>query len=268
LELEKEMLTATKLNALKIIAGTTILWIVTLHITLNLIFGKFQADTKDYGIGYLILFYTPRFTPLILTGICLIKSATNKATKQLNYLSEISVGLMIGLLAYAAVSLLLLTFPITIYINFFTWTSAAPIEYATTFLITYYLYLKKRPTQKLEALTFASLLISAAGMIYELPIFHDFTLSYYVDAAYPFYYATAFFSTIFLTIWIVGLRWHPEKYFVIATIIFAIHAIIYSASLYDRYPTELSVYTAWIPRIFGLLFLLSLLPGIKKKEAT
>jgi len=231
--------------------------------------GVFLRSIEAYGILWFIRWYLPKLLPFT---IFLIYLAVNSFSCRLlkvfgecfSWLGFYSSSVVFGVLIFGfAVGL-----PTNYFVgDVFVWSYAALIEWNLAFVLGFLLMYKKSLDPVLSV-TFATLLISAGGMIYELPIYHILPFSHgvWTDISYPLIIATKWFSLGFIIYLLQKYRWKPTKIFWVALTAYVIHGLWYAehwSQAAGYCPAEWIGYGAWLPRIFGIVLLLALPSGMK-----
>lgn len=224
---------------------------------LALIFAKFPAFIYFDNTRYFLLYYLPKVIPLIAAGIYILKRNPPPAQTVI----RVYKGLLLGtVLTAVTVTTALLFFNQTILNSILTedynWSMAGWLTWNYGF-IAFFAASYFTTKEIFYSFTYATLGISAGGLIYELPIcFSDYQA--YIHTDYPFCIATAWISLGVLAWMIQKKHGHPTKPFAIALAIFFATSIIYKL-------TGNPLLGEWLPRIPTVLLLATIPTGFKKQ---
>lgn len=242
-------------------ATVILLNIVIIWFILYASIGTFGEVISQYGIIYWALFYVPKFLPILL--FCLYILLHDSQSAIIRRVSWASFAIGLTLFFFYLFLFILSSFPTFINMapqNYYEWSWAAVITYTAAFTLTFLLTHRKLHSP-FYSLTFSTLLLSAGGMFYELPIYANFTPNHYISSSYPLILGTEFFSLAFLFILLNMKHWKPDKYFFIFLSIFLIHGVLWHYNpnmIYDINPTL----SWWFPRPIGLAVLISAIAGL------
>lgn len=241
--------------------GTIIIVTTLLYLFLNSCI-IYPLIIENFGFWYWFMYYVPKFAPLLLAGVYLQKKVYAGFKQSLDNFSWLCIAVGVGCLITFLIMDAAGGFNLNISFGVYAWSYPAVIEYAF-FFVSIFMVARRKIKAAFPSLTISVFFISALGMIYELPVYHNFMVSYYQDWSYPFYFATAIFSLLFLTLQIHDSGWHPTKLFICSIMIFLVHAIIYAVYHYDCNQSGLAGYIyPWIPRLPGALLLGGYLSGL------
>ena len=229
-----------------------------------LYFGKLTliggSVVGKYGVGYLVRFYLPKIMPIFLFtlflgseiyGLRRLRQTVNAVMMGLFYLS------LVTLTAFCFGSVLQV--PISTFLGFFQWSYTALITWNSIFVLGFLLMYWKTAKPFLSAV-YATLTISAGGILYELPLYPIVpTSDIYFHHSYPLFVATKWFSLIFLCWIMYKMGWRQNfKTFI------AIWFYIMFSVVYILFPTQ--VLPVWLPRLPTAIMLLTLPFGLKGRK--
>ena len=225
---------------------------------------------KAYGILYVIRWFSPKILPFTVFTIYLaVNSFSCHPLKEF--------GKLFGWAGFSGgfVTLIVFVFafsngvhPSFFYSGFFRWSYAGLIEWSLAFVLGFVL-VYRRTRDSLLSVTFAGLLLSVGGMIYELPIYYLFpfyTHGVWTHAAFPLFISTDWFSLVFTIYLLKKYSWRPTRIFWVALVAYLIHGVWYATHPIHYSPVEWSFYAGWLPRFFGIFLLLSLPSGIRRVQ--
>lgn len=200
----------------------------------------------------------PKIAPIFLFTIFLSWDLVDRPHKRIHACIN---GILWILFALSIVTLSAFTFgyitqlPIRVFLGAFNWTYTALITWNTVFILAFLMmWFKSRNT--LLAATFATLTISAAGLLYELPLYPLIQNSeVYWHITYPLLIATKWLSLIFLCWILYKQKWKMSPTFFLAAWSYVLFSVVYALYPFMFFPV-------WLPRLPAAIMLLTIPTGI------
>jgi len=238
----------------------------------SLVFALLNVQTLwgtyvSYGLLYCILFYVPKFAPLVVFGGFLVlresRFYSGRFVRRLCFGSFgiVAVTLAVSvLMVFSGRNLLDTRFVVD---GVYPWTWTAIISYLSVWLISF-VSVYRRFGDCIFGFVFSCLMVSALGMVHEIAVYHPFVLGHYLDISYPFVLCTKFFSLVFLVFMVAEKGWKPEKTFWCASALFVFHSVFWVVN-FDVMGGNFvfGCIWQWVPRLVGAFLLLSLVFGMK-----
>ena len=236
----------------------------------NIFSNTFEQVIVHYGLVYWIFFYIPKIIPLLVFGLYLLVKDSHF------YLKTQNSSLIFGITAFLFLVMSLVAFFVSGSITdsrivigqYYSWSWAAILSWLSVFCLSF-VTVNKKVKDSTFSLVYSVLLVSAASMLYEIPVYFKFVLGAYLDFSYPFFVGTQFFSLAFLLYLTYRLEWRPEKYFVVSLTLFVVHSFFWWFNKDFLLESGLIQHVwAWLPRFIGASVLMSMIYGIKNRVKT
>lgn len=224
----------------------------------------YSHDFVAYGVLYGLRFYGAKFAPLLIFTGYLVATMWPRTKLCFTTLSYVGFAGALGafsLFAWASLN----SIPLSTFFGIFRWSYTAIIEYLAAFILFILLGLWKT-RDALYAVTLASVAISAASMIYELPIYPQIQhTDIYFHETHALFIATPILSLILFLFLLYEQKamqacMRDRALFVMAFTGYLIWSVIYFFNNYLA-PT-------WLPRLPTLLLCAASINLIKLVRTT
>jgi len=247
-----------------IIETGILVFLVVLHFVYFYFHGRtIIRGANVYGVHWALRYYLPKILPFTVFMVYLAAERLKFRMWLRNFFGWAGFSS-----SFATAPLLIAGFfvgvPVTLFMgDVFEWSYVALITWNLTFIAAY-LLLYWRTRNSLLSLTFATCVISAGGMIYELPIYYRFLDQVLTHISFPCIVATKWVSFIFITYLLEKHKWKPTWIFWVALTAYTVHGLWYFGH-WNRdagySPLAWLPVTRWLPRLVGAVLLLSLTLG-------
>lgn len=223
----------------------------------------FYRSTISHGTGHYIRYVLPKVLPFYFFSIYLFMH-NFKNSKSLKGFSKIlswgGFTLSVMMLPTLIMSCFL-GLPSNLFTGLFQWGYTPLIEWNVAFVLGFLLVWRKTKNA-VTSCAFATLIISAGGLIYELPVYHVVqNYDIYFHVTYPLFIATKWFSVAFLCYLLFRERWKLNFNFFISCWFYTMFSLIYMGHPFRFFPV-------WMPRLVTIIMLLTLPSGFLLSVST